>query len=819
RSGRPPQDPRRSPWCWCSSKSYFSQLGQEIIAILEMSRFRYRAEIAPGKGDMPTLTENRRGKYALVVYENVLKYVNLDAWNRELLDKYCLEYGVGVIGFFKANENSLLSAQLKGFPLYLHSNLGLKDCFVNPSSPLLYVTRAKEVIQEPLPGDDWTVFQFNHTTYLPVLLARTKSSDLIPHPGVAPVYHPTVVQDLGLYDGVQRVLFGNNLALWLHKLVFVDAVAFLTGRRLALPLERYVLVDIDDIFVGKEGTRMKVQDVEALLNTQMKLRERVKNFTFNLGFSGKFYHTGTDEEDNGDDMLISHRDQFWWFPHTIKHMNIICLHRHVVGSHTRLPKSYAVETKVLVPWGPSIAQHHYNFKIHPVLEMVSNLWGSSDGNFRIQNQSDFAHNEPFSSSSSSLFFGEQVLPRQTCGLFTHTIFIKEYPGGSKELDKSIQGGELFLTVLLNPISIFMTHLSNYGNDRLGLHTFETLVDFVGCWTNLQLATLPPVQLANKYFQLFFGKKKRNISLWNVPFQNPCNDKRHQDIWSKEKTCDRLPKLLVIGPQKTGTTALYTFLKLHPAITSSFPSPAAYEEVQFFNGANYHRGLDWSARKTRVTRQHARNRALQIRVGYMTATNIPGPGSAAIRTSTLVLALVCPLPAHYCWVQHQRAHRDAAATNYSFHEAIAAGPDAPASLRSLQSHCLLPGRYASHLERWLASYPPNQLLIIDGQLFKVNPAEVMERVQKFLEVKPYLNYTRTLTFDVEKGFWCHVLPDGKRQCLGTGKGRRYPEMEPRSREFLSDYYREQNAELLKLLSRLRYPLPTWLRDELPPPRPR
>lgn len=34
-------------------------------------------------------------------------------------------------------------------------------------------------------------------------------------------------------------------------------------------------------------------------------------------------------------------------------------------------------------------------------------------------------------------------------------------------------------------------------------------------------------------------------------QNPCDDKRHKDIWSKEKTCDRFPKLLVIGPQKTG----------------------------------------------------------------------------------------------------------------------------------------------------------------------------------------------------------------------------------------------------------------------------
>lgn len=44
-----------------------------------------------------------------------------------------------------------------------------------------------------------------------------------------------------------------------------------------------------------------------------------------------------------------------------------------------------------------------------------------------------------------------MLPRQTCGLFTHTIFYEEYPGGPQELDKSIRGGELFLTILLNPV--------------------------------------------------------------------------------------------------------------------------------------------------------------------------------------------------------------------------------------------------------------------------------------------------------------------------------------------------------------------------------
>ena len=49
---------------------------------------------------------------------------------------------------------------------------------------------------------------------------------------------------------------------------------------------------------------------------------------------------------------------------------------------------------------------------------------------------------------------------------------------------------------------------------------------------------------------------------------------------------RFPNFLVIGPQKTGTTALYTFLKLHPNLVSNRPSPDTFEEVQFFIDKNY-----------------------------------------------------------------------------------------------------------------------------------------------------------------------------------------------------------------------------------------
>ncbi len=263
RTPKPIDPSRKDPVVLVFVESQYSQLGQDIIAILESNQFRYHAEIAPGKGDIPPLTHKGHGRYALVIYENLLKYVGMDAWNRDLLDKYCAEYSVGVIAFHRASENSQPALQLRGFPLTLRTNVALRDCCVNPRSPLLYITRA-EVDRGHLPGEDWTVFKLNHSTYEPVLLAKTRPSEsgaaqIIPGPQGL---HATVVQDLGLYDGVQRVLFGHGLSYWLHRLILVDAIAYLTGRKLSRSLERYILVDIDDIFVGKKGTRMNVNDVK-----------------------------------------------------------------------------------------------------------------------------------------------------------------------------------------------------------------------------------------------------------------------------------------------------------------------------------------------------------------------------------------------------------------------------------------------------------------------------------------------------------------------------------------------------------------------------
>jgi heparan sulfate N-deacetylase/N-sulfotransferase NDST2 len=75
---------------------------------------------------LPVLTNLDKGKYGVIVFENLQKYLQMDKWNRELLDKYCREYSVGVVGFLLGTEEKLVGAQLRGLPLFIHTNLRLK---------------------------------------------------------------------------------------------------------------------------------------------------------------------------------------------------------------------------------------------------------------------------------------------------------------------------------------------------------------------------------------------------------------------------------------------------------------------------------------------------------------------------------------------------------------------------------------------------------------------------------------------------------------------------------------------------------------------
>ena len=162
--------------------------------------------------------------------------------------------------------------QIKGFPLYIHSKLSLRDYQVDNLSTILRITRAGEIIYGRLPGDDsWTVFISNHSTYRPVTYGRLSTSvnteqlldkNLLTDEVLDATY-VAVMEDDGFYDGIRRIFFGNSFELWLHRLLFLDSLSFLSRGHLSQSLDRYLLIDIDDVFVGQPGSRMTEDDVTA----------------------------------------------------------------------------------------------------------------------------------------------------------------------------------------------------------------------------------------------------------------------------------------------------------------------------------------------------------------------------------------------------------------------------------------------------------------------------------------------------------------------------------------------------------------------------
>ncbi|XP_050538993.1 bifunctional heparan sulfate N-deacetylase/N-sulfotransferase isoform X2 [Daktulosphaira vitifoliae] len=799
-SQQTPNRPRTDLKLLLLVETTYSRLGRELAETLVHNRLRYKMEIA-GKS-LPALTYLDKGRYSVIVFENYYKYLNMDKWNRELLDKYCREYGVGIIGFFPPTERRAVGVQVRGFPLYTHTKLSLRDAMLNSASPVLRISRAGGVYQGPLPGDDWTVFGANDTTYEPVAWGSNDSfssqSEYIPL--------ATVIQDHGMYDGISRVLFGSGLRFWLHRLLLLDSLSYLSKGLLSISLERQVLVDIDDIFVGETGIRMWKEDVHDLIQTQERISKLVPGFKFNLGFSGKYFHKGTWEENEGDDTILEHVDKFNWFCHMWNHMQ-----PHLYNNETQLEyemtlnKLFAEANNIPTNSSYSVAPHHSG--VYPVHELLYTVW-KKVWNIKVTSTEEYPHLRPARLRRGFIHRGIKVLPRQTCGLFTHTIYVDRYPGGRKKLDESIMGGELFQTIVYNPINVFMSHMSNYGSDRLALYTFESVFQFIRCWTNLKLQSSGPLQLAEKYFKMY---PEEVDPVWG----NPCLDQRHLKIWSYKKSCQRLPKFLVIGPQKTGTTALYTFLSMHPNISANTPSKETFEEIQFFNGRNYYKGLDWYMEFFKSNDTIENKIVFEKSATYFDSDIVPKRVQALLPNVKLITILVSPAKRAYSWYQHAKAHGDPTTLKYSFHEIITANETvAPKSLRDLRNRCLNPGKYALHIERWLDFFHHNNLHIIDGEQLKSNPVDILEQLQKFLKVSPMFDYSSHIRYDVKKHFFCKVLDQGGNKCLGKGKGRQYPPMDANSYKYLREYYMPYNTALVKLLRKLEHKtIPQWLKEDL------
>ena len=243
----------------------------------------------------------------------------------------------------------------------------------------------------------------------------------------------------------------------------------------------------------------------------------------------------------------------------------------------------------------------------------------------------------------------------------------------------------------------------------------------------------------------------------------------------------LPDFLIIGAQKAGTTALYAYLRRHPAITG--PS---WKEVSYFD-RHYGRGEAWY-RGNFPNRVRARGKLVgEASPSYIFHPLGPERVKALVPEARLVALVRNPVDRALSHYHHEVAlgreplrFEDALDAEEDRlrgeEERLAADPSYFS--RAWWSHAYKSrGRYAEQLERWLAVFPRDRLLILPSEDLGGEPERTHARVLDFLGVVPHRLDAYPRVYE-----------------------RQYEAMSPETRERLAAEFEAPNRRLYELLGR-------------------
>ena len=732
--------------------------------------------------------------YSLIVFSDSA-YSNIPARLSNSISIYCLTIHCSyiVISSNSQVQTKLLTSQI-------HNTTPLNISTVD--SPIYHLTRPKINYLESDYSGNFACFISQHPTYQPLLFIHSNYPD-----GCWAIVH-----DVGEIDSIHKVYFGIPPSYWLSNLIFLDTLRYYgnnTGMS-AYSLERYLFVDIDDVFLAKTELKMLERDVNRIVESQNIIERIIPGFKYNLGYCGSFYESGDESTKQGDRMLVDLALKFTWFGHTWSHTQPHKLTEAALIKTMKRDLSFSHEHNLSIESSHySVTPHHSG--VYPIHIPLYRAWGAL-GHVSVTSTEQYPALWPHHLRRGFTFQSVSVLPRQVCGLYTKVNYFREYKGGERAFYLSARGGTVFETLVYNPVNIFMTHFSNYAGDNLAQKLFEELTYFVNKWTQIELLYKAPSELASIYFRIF---PEEATPLWNLPC-NTLHSSRHADIYTGDITCKRTPAVIIVGPQKSGSTALLSFLVNLPELTASFKDTETFEEIQFFsNSTRYLYGPDWYQNRFPIP---INTTLIEKSATYFDNVLAPKRISSLLPNSRIVILLRDPIERAYSWYQHQRAHFNTIAIKYKFsdilqtdsYEIDISDDVTREGINKLKSRCTDPGLYHKHILNWLSYFDADNILFLDGSTVTNAPLVAVNQVLKFANISVSEdNLTHSIQFDVKKGFFCPVDTRGKTKCLGPGKGREYEPMSPGEIKFLKKYYSVPNEQLRELLIRLNRTLPDWL----------
>jgi hypothetical protein len=199
-----------------------------------------------------------------------------------------------------------------------------------------------------------------------------------------------------------------------------------------------------------------------------------------------------------------------------------------------------------------------------------------------------------------------------------------------------------------------------------------------------------------------------------------------------------PDFMVIGAQRSGTSSLYRYLASHPE-----GRPSVRKETEYFT-RSYARGPAWYRAHFTLRRS---GRAFEATPDYLFHPLAPARVATDLPECRLVVLLREPAArARSHWQHMTRIGFE----HLSFADALAAEPDRTAAdlarLEAGQPVVEGPllrysyrarGYYADQLERWLAVFPAEQILVLRSEDLFRDPGATLTRVEQFVGLSSWL----------------------------------------------------------------------------------
>lgn len=251
----------------------------------------------------------------------------------------------------------------------------------------------------------------------------------------------------------------------------------------------------------------------------------------------------------------------------------------------------------------------------------------------------------------------------------------------------------------------------------------------------------------------------------------------------------LPDFLIIGAQKAGTTALYAYVRWHPEIMGPSWKEVSFFDRHFRGGERWYRASFPARPRQWLTMQRNGSwpRVCEASPSYIFHPLAPGRVAGLMPRVRLIAILRNPVDRAYSHYHHEVA---LGREQLAFEDALdQEGERMRGEIERMirepsyfsepwWNHTYLArGRYAEQLERWLAVFPREQLLVLFAEELLRDPSETYACVLEFVGVRPHelRSYPRIFARD-------------------------YPAMSAATRAQLEAYFEEPNRQLRALLGR-------------------